>query len=312
MFDCHYDLLTYIYMNRKNLNEVISHCRKIFDNNIKGGIFNLFYMSCNEMKEELGIYPGEIDIIQNLKMVEYLIRRYRIIPPNVKYIIGIEGLDYLKSIDDIDYLYYLGVRSVAIVWNNENKFGSGIKNSRQGLTPLGEKLVEKLVLKGIAIDLSHANEKTFFDIIEKCKILKNKGQNPIVFASHSNVKAYCNVPRNLNNRQLLEIKNLDGIVGIVSIKNFCSRFNDSNYELAYINHINYLRRLFGGVGNIAVSTDDMSYYKVNLEKYQNMNIFKQDKVKEKIKQLLTENGYSNIEIERILYKNAYEKIIEKL
>lgn len=35
---------------------------------------------------------------------------------------GIEGLDYLENIDDIDILYSLGVRSVNPVWNNDNKF----------------------------------------------------------------------------------------------------------------------------------------------------------------------------------------------
>ena len=287
MFDCHYDLLTYIFVNRKSLRNVMPYCKKIFSNNITGGIFNLFYMSKQEMLDELGIQANEIDIIQNLITVNFLIRKYKIIPPNIKYIIGIEGLDYLKNINDIDILYNLGLRSTGIVWNNKNKFGTGVRGKNtEGLTKLGEELIEKLVYKKIAIDLSHANEKTFYDIIYKCKKLKQSGLDPIVFASHSNAKMYCNVPRNLSNRQLLEIKKLDGIIGIVSIKDFCSRYNNINYELAYINHINYLRRLFGDVNNIAVSTDDMSYYKIQPEIYQNMNIFKQEEVKNKIEKSL--------------------------
>ena len=123
---------------------------------------------------------------------------------------------------------------------------------------------------------------------------------------------YCNVPRNLSNRQLLEIKKLDGIIGIVSIKDFCSRYNNINYELAYINHINYLRRLFGDVNNIAVSTDDMSYYKIQPEIYQNMNIFKQEEVKNKIEKLLLQNNYSNKEIRQILTQNVQNKILKRL
>ena len=313
MFDCHYDLLTYIYMNRKNLRPVISHCKKIFNNNITGGIFNLFYMSEKEMYDELGVYTNEIDIIQNLKVVNYLIRRYRIIPYNIKYLIGIEGLDYLKDINDIDILYNLGIRSVGIVWNNKNKFGAGVRASNsEGLTTVGKQLVDKLVNKKIAIDLSHANEKTFYDIIYKCKELKEKGYNPIVFASHSNAKMYCNVPRNLTDRQLLEIKKLDGIVGVVSVKDFCTRYKDLDYEVAYINHIKYLKRLFGDVDNIAVATDDMSYYKIEPEKYQNMNVFKQEEIKNKIENLLLANNFSSQEIEKILNKNVYEKIIKRL
>lgn len=313
MFDCHYDLLTYIYMNRRNLRPVISHCRKIFNNNITGGIFNLFYMSEKEMHEELGIYPNEIDIIQNLKAVNYLIRKYGIIPRNIKYMVGIEGLDYLKDIDDIDVLYNLGVRSVGTVWNNKNKFGAGIRAaSTEGLTTLGEQLVEKLVNKKIAIDVSHANEKTFYDIIHKCKELKQKGVEPIVFASHSNAKMYCNVPRNLTDRQLLEIKKLDGIVGVVSVKDFCTRYKDLDYEKAYVYHILYLKKLFGNVNNIAVSTDDMSYYKIEPEKYQNMNVFKQEEVKQKIEKLLLKNNFSEQEIKQILTENVKGKLIKRL
>ena len=313
MFDCHYDLLTYIYMNRRNLRSVISYCRKIFNNNITGGIFNLFYMSEKEMQEELGIYSKEIDVIQNLKTVNYLIRKYRIIPSNIKYMIGIEGLDYLRDINDIDILYNLGLRSTGIVWNNKNKFGAGVRyENTEGLTNLGEQLVEKLVNKRIAIDLSHANEKTFYDIIYKCQELKSKGLDPIVFASHSNAKMYCNVPRNLTDRQLLEIKKLDGIIGIVSIKDFCTRYKDLDYEKAYIYHILYLKKLFGNVNNIAVATDDMSYYKIQPEIYQNMNVFKQEEVKQKIEKLLLENGFSIQEIEKILFKNVHKKIIKRL
>lgn len=313
MFDCHYDLLTYIYMNRRNLRPVILHCRKIFNNNITGGIFNLFYMSEQEMYDELGVQPSEIDIIQNLKVVNYLIRRYKLIPYNIKYLIGIEGLDYLKDINDIDILYNLGVRSVGIVWNNKNKFGVGVRAAdTEGLTKLGEELIEKLVNKKIAIDLSHANEKTFYDIIYKCKQLKQKGLNPIVFASHSNAKMYCNVPRNLSNRQLLEIKKLDGVVGVVSVKDFCTRYKDFDYEKAYVNHIIYLKRLFGDVNNIAVATDDMSYYKIEPQTYQNMNVFKQEEAKNKIENLLLYNKFSNQEIKQILTENVQNKIIKRL
>lgn len=173
MFDCHYDLLSYIYINRFNLNNVKKYCKKIFKNNINGGIFNLFYMSQNEMKEDLQIEEDEIDIINNLKIVDKLIKENNLIPLNIKYVYGIEGLDYLKKIDDINVLYNLGVRSVNIVWNNDNNYGGGAKgNKSKGLTPLGNELVSKLVDTNIAVDLSHANEKTFYDIINLCDELR--------------------------------------------------------------------------------------------------------------------------------------------
>ena len=232
MFDCHYDLLTYIYINRNNLKEVKKHCKKIFKDNIKGGIFNLFYMPPQEMKEELQIEKEEINIIDNLKVVNRLICENNVIPKEIKYIYGIEGLDYLEKIEDIDKIYDLGVRSVNIVWNYDNKFGGGVRGDKtRGLTVLGKKLIEKLVDKKIAIDLSHTNEKTFYDITYLCMNLKRKEKAPIVFASHSNARELCDVPRNLNDKQIIKIKELEGVIGIVGVKQFSIKektFNGGN------------------------------------------------------------------------------------
>ena len=271
MFDCHCDLLTYIYTNRKDIEKIKKICNIIYNKeNINGAIFNLFFMSEQEMKEELGIEKNEINVIHMLKLVRNIMQKEMIISKNIKYIYGIEGLDYLENISDIDILYGLGVRSVNIVWNNKNKFGGGTRSeSNLGLTNLGEELVEKLVDKNIAIDLSHANEKTFYDIIEKAKYLKNKGKKHKIFASHSNLKSIYNVKRNLTDKQIIKIKELDGIIGIVEYKGFVCEENE-NYEQYYLEHINYLKNLLDGVENIVLSTDDEIYYNKVLE---NANIF---------------------------------------
>ena len=316
MYDCHYDLLTHIYIKRNNLREVKKYCRKIFRNNITGGIFNLFYMSLKEMKEELKIEQEEISIKENLKIVDYLIKENSLIPQNIKYIYGIEGLDYLEKIEDIDDIYDLGVRSVNIVWNNDNKFGGGAKgNKSKGLAALGEKLVKKLVDKKIAIDLSHANEKTFYDIVDLCNEIKMKGEQPIVFASHSNTRKKCDVPRNLSDDQIIKIKELDGLIGIVGVKSFCvkeKKFNNNKnkYYNAYVEHIKYVKELLGGVDNIAVSSDDMTYY--GTKYYKSFNVFKQENMRYKLETLLWNNDFSREEIEKILYRNFKNKILNRM
>jgi len=308
MYDCHYDLLTYIYMNKNNLEEVKMHCKNIFNNNIKGGIFNLFYMSQEEMIEELGIKKNEINIIDNLKEVKKLIEEYDLIPNNIEYKIGIEGLDYLESIEDIEKLYKLGVRSVNPVWNNHNKFGTGVRpckilNKQKGLTKLGKELIYKLIKTNIAIDLSHSDEETFWDIINECK--KYKELKPKVLASHSNCRAICDVPRNLTDEQIRAIGEFGGIIGVVSIKGFCSKETD-NYEKKYIEHIQHIKNILGDVQSIALATDDMGYYKVDREYYKTINIFRQDKVKGEIEKLLTKYNFTNYEVKRILEQNFIE------
>ena len=111
MFDCHYDLLTSILMKKDKKEYLKKYCEQVYKlDNIAGGIFNLFYMSEQEMKEEIGIKKEEINLIQNLKEVKQYIESNKIIPKNIQYIFGIEGLDYLKNIEDIDVLYSLRIK----------------------------------------------------------------------------------------------------------------------------------------------------------------------------------------------------------
>lgn len=319
MIDCHYDLLTHILMKKDEKSFLKEYCNKVYKmENITGGIFNLFYMTKQEMKEEIGIQENQINLIENLKEVKKYIEENQIIPSNTEYIFGIEGLDYLEKIEDIDVLYDLGLRSTNLVWSNKNKFGGGVRTDKNdGLTKLGEQLIEKLVEKKIAIDLSHANETTFFDIINLCRKMKKEGKEPIVLASHSNARAICDVPRNLTDQQILAIKELGGIIGVVSIKKFCVDTDDisnSNidFEQKYIQHINYIRDLLGNVENVAVATDDMKYYYIEPQYYQNLNIYSHFEVAKKLKKGLIRNGYNQYEIKKILEGNFKEKILERI
>lgn len=276
MFDYHYDLLTEVYLNRANPQKLKEYYKNIYNkSNITGGIFNLFFMSEKEMEDELKISKQEINLKKMLYEVHKIIKENELIPDNIHYVYGIEGLDYLKKVEDVEYLYEMGVRSTNIVWNNENKFGGGSKSSKNaGLTSLGIKLIDKLVECGITIDLSHANVKTFFDITDYLFYLKKKGRTIRVIASHSNAKALCDVARNLMDEQLLTIKKLGGIVGVVGVKKFCKTGNEDEVTINdYLKHIEYISNLFEGTNQIGIATDDMSYYPTNIEYNKNMNLF---------------------------------------
>lgn len=276
MFDYHYDLLTEVYLNRNNIQKLKEYYSKAYNkDNITGGIFNLFFMSEKEMEEELGIQKEELNLKKMLFTVHKIIEENKLIPDGINYVYGIEGLDYLEDIDDIEYLYEMGVRSTNIVWNNENKFGGGSKASKEsGITSLGLKLIDKLVNCGITIDLSHANEKTFFDITDYLSYLKEKEKNVRVIASHSNAKKLCDVPRNLTDEQLLTIKKLGGIVGVVGIKRFCKTGDIDEVAIGdFLKHIEYISNLFGGTKQIGIATDDMKYYPVDKEYYDRANLF---------------------------------------
>jgi len=317
MFDCHFDLLMYVYMCRNNIEKVKKYCDGIFKgDNITGGIFNFCYVDIDKLETVLGMPEKDIDVVENFRVMNELVKEYKIIPEDVVYILGIEGLDYLADIEDIDKLYELGLRSTNIVWNNPNKFGGGTKASADiGLTELGKRLVEKLVRTNVAIDLSHTNEKTFYGIIEECKQLKLQGLNPILHASHSNSRAICGVPRNLTDEQIKVIANdFNGTIGIVEYTPFVKDVGvdvpgNPSYEQYYLKHINHVKELLGGIDNISVSTDDMTFEYDESEK---PPVYKHEEVAKMIRKLLESNGYAKEEIEKILHKNFETKILCKV
>lgn len=68
----------------------------------------------------------------------------------------------------------------------------------------------------------------------------------------------------------------------------------------------------GDSNNICVSTDDMTYYKINRRYYKHFNIFKQEQTKKKIEKLFLSNELTKKDVEKILYKNFEDKILQRL
>ena len=301
MYDMHYDLLTILYFNLKpnsklkNINKLINDCKKIYQNNIQGGIINLYFMPESKMDEELGITKEELENVPAMlkKSIEYLyyFKKNNIIPSNINFLYSIEGCDYIKSSDELEELYKLGIRSIIPVWNAKNKYGSG-NRTNTGLTPLGIKLIKKAIELGIVIDLSHANKKTFNDILDVVEKEQQVGQNPIVIASHSNVKALCNKDRNLDDPKLIRLKKIGGYIGLFTNGKFLtSNYKQLNYqekEQEYIKHLDYIINKIGfDIKKIIVSTDDMNFHPDNI--YHNYEAFPINTISKDIYLLITKN-----------------------
>jgi membrane dipeptidase len=130
---------------------------------------------------------------------------------------GVEAID--AELAFLDVLYAGGLRSLGPVWSRSNIFGHGVPfgfpgtpDTGPGLTEAGKRLVGACNHKRILIDLSHINEKGFWDVA-------GLSTAPLV-ATHSNVHALCRSPRNLTADQLRVIRESKGMVGL----NFATGF----------------------------------------------------------------------------------------
>lgn len=149
-----------------------------------------------------------------------------------------------SSLDKISELKELGVRIFAPVWNGENRLGGGV-NSESGLTDFGRKVVKRLQREKIAVDVSHMNRYTFWDL---CSAV----DGPLI-ATHSNCFDLCPHQRNLDDLQIKEIISRGGLIGINFYPIFINGESDASFQeiRAHIHRVVDL----GGENNIAVGSD---------------------------------------------------------
>jgi membrane dipeptidase len=129
----------------------------------------------------------------------------------VLHIEGCEALD--PDLKMLDILVAAGLRSLGPVWSRSNIFGHGVPfrfpsppDTGDGLTDLGKNLIRRCNELRVMIDLSHMNEKGFWDIARLTDA-------PLV-ASHSNAHVLCASSRNLTDNQLDAIRETGGLVGV--------------------------------------------------------------------------------------------------
>ena len=158
----------------------------------------------------------------------------------VPVILGIEGYyGFNGEAGMVDMMYDLGFRHGMLTWNDDNEFASGIEftGDDKGLSPLGKETVMRMENLGMLIDVSHASEKTFWDIMDCTK-------GPII-ASHSNAFSLCSAPRNLKDEQIRAIAEREGVIGLNAWKGFiCDDMETATvHDLA--RHARYIADLVG-------------------------------------------------------------------
>lgn len=168
-------------------------------------------------------------------------------------VIHIEGAEAIDpNFEVLDVLHEAGLRSLGPVWSRSNAFGHGVPfrcpsspDTGPGLTDLGKELIGACNRLRILIDLSHLNERGFWDVAAI--------SNAPLVATHSNAHALSPHSRNLTDIQLAAIRETGGIVGVNFSTSFLRpdgrRDTDTPIELV-IEHLEHILKHVGegGVG----------------------------------------------------------------
>ncbi len=210
--------------------------------------------------------------------------------------LSIEGADVIEGrISMLSVFHRLGVRMVGLVHSLRNLLADGVRDARTGggLSELGVQAVEELDRLGMIIDVSHINDRGFWDVVDIAK-------GPII-ASHSNSRAVCSHPRNMTDDMIKALAEKGGVLGMNFAPSFVHPTNPSVSTL--VGHIDHISDLVGpdhvGLGS---DFDGIPSTPAGLEDVTRMP---------NIAEELIERGYGREDLKKILGLN-HLRVIKKV
>jgi len=164
--------------------------------------------------------------------------------PRIGALISLEGAEAVTDLAVLRMFHRLGVRCIALTWNERNHLadGVGVEAGGGGLTPLGLEVVAEMERLGILFDVSHIHPRGFWHYVEH-------SHGPFI-ASHSNAKAVWDHRRNLDDAQIRAIAARGGCIGL----NFAPAFVRDGATLDHVlDHADHMIALVGddhvGIGS---------------------------------------------------------------
>jgi membrane dipeptidase len=153
--------------------------------------------------------------------------------------LGLEnGYPIGNDLSLVDTFYNKGIRYITLVHTENNDICDSSTDSVEhgGLTPFGNEVVTKMNDLGMLIDLSHASDDSFFQVVEQSSA-------PII-ASHSCARAICDNPRNLSDEMLLALKENGGVIQLCILSAYLKTpapypERDSAKQAVFLKHGNF-------------------------------------------------------------------------
>lgn len=140
--------------------------------------------------------------------------------------IGVENAYPMgEDLSNFEKYHALGARYVSLAHNGHSQFSdsnTGEADSvwlHNGLSELGKKAVVEMNRLGIMIDISHPSREAVMQMLSLSKA-------PII-ASHSSARTLCDHSRNLDDEQLLKLKENGGVVQTVALDAYLNEEKNS-------------------------------------------------------------------------------------
>jgi membrane dipeptidase len=145
-----------------------------------------------------------------------------------------------QDLGNLQKFYDLGLRQLNFTYNIDTPYADGgVSNSDgtdQGVTELGEQVVQEMNRLGIVVDCSHSSNQTCIDAAAMTR-------KPMML-SHSNLMTYQPIDRNVSDEAVKAVAATGGVVCVNFIGGFLNPQGLARpYDIA--KHIQYIRNLVG-------------------------------------------------------------------
>jgi membrane dipeptidase len=197
-------------------------------------------------------------------------------------LIGIEGGHSIdSSLGTLRMMYRLGARYMTLTHNHHTPWADSAAEApvHNGLTAFGEEVIREMNRLGMLVDLSHVSPDTMADVLRVTTA-------PVIF-SHSSARAITNVPRNVPDDILTQVKTNGGVVMVTFVPGFVSdevaAFNALPADqrqgreapraslIQVADHIDHIRKIagidaiglggdFDGITQVVMGLEDVSTY----------------------------------------------------
>jgi membrane dipeptidase len=145
-------------------------------------------------------------------------------------LIGVEnGYPLGDDIACVEEFYDRGARYLSLTHNGHNQLADSHTGERDGwkwngVSPLGREVIAEMNRLGIMVDVSHASKEAMMQTAALSKA-------PII-ASHSGVRALCDVSRNMDDEQLRALQQTGGVFHAVAYDGFVKKVKTDSPERA--------------------------------------------------------------------------------
>jgi membrane dipeptidase len=155
-------------------------------------------------------------------------------------VFGLEAATPIENeLDRLDVLFGLGLRQIGIAYSDSNALGSGlIDGDAGGLTHFGRKAVARMNALGLAVDVSHSNDRTG---IETCQ-----ASTAPVFMTHAGARALWNIPRLKSDDALRAVAATGGVIGMSAAPHTTISYAHREHSIdSVMDHFEYIAELVG-------------------------------------------------------------------